>query len=218
MDPRAWSVSTTLAGAALLAGCSSAYYAALEKIGIEKRELLVDRVEAARDAQKGAQTQFRDALERFKAVAGYDGGKLEEMYDSLRSTSDASTVRAREVRDRIAAVKEIAAALFEEWESELDQYSDPGLRRKSQRQLTETRARYNRLIAAMNRAAARMDPVLAVLHDRVLFLKHNLNASALGSLEGTSASLQKDVDALVAEMQAAITEANRFIDDLTVAR
>ncbi|MGE5236891.1 MAG: DUF2959 domain-containing protein [Acidobacteriota bacterium] len=201
--------------ALLLVGCSSAYYAALEKVGIEKREILVDRVEAARDAQQKAQTQFRDALEQFKALVGYDGGRLEAMYESLRDTSEASTARAREVRDRIGAVKDVAEALFREWEGELQQYSDVSLRRRSQRQLNETRVRYHRLVAAMDRAASRMDPVLAVLHDQVLFLKHNLNASALGSLEGTSISLQKDVDTLIEEMQVAIAEANRFIGDLT---
>ena len=198
----------------LLVGCSSAYYAALEQVGIPKREVLVDRVEAARDAQQDAQAQFKDALEQFKALVGYDGGKLEAMYESLRATSDASTVKAREVRDRIAAVKDVAEALFKEWEGELQQYSDAGLRRKSERQLNETRARYGRVVAAMDRAAARMDPVLAVLHDQVLFLKHNLNARALGSLEDTAASLQADVNKLVADMQTAIAEANRFIGEL----
>jgi ElaB/YqjD/DUF883 family membrane-anchored ribosome-binding protein len=207
-----------LAAGLLLGGCSSAYYAALEKVGIPKREVLVDRVEAARDAQQSAQTQFKDALEQFKALVGYDGGKLEAMYESLRTTSDASTAKAREVRDRIAAVKDVAEALFKEWEGELQQYSDAGLRRKSQRQLNETRVRYSRLVAAMDRAAARMDPVLAVLHDQVLFLKHNLNAAALGSLDATSTSLQKDVDTLIADMQAAIAEANRFIGELTAAK
>ena len=204
-----------LGTAVLLVGCSSAYYAALEKVGIPKREVLVDRVEAARDAQQDAQVQFKDALEQFKALVGYDGGKLEAMYEKLRATSDASTAKARDVRDRIAAVKDVAEALFKEWEGELQQYSDADLRRKSQRQLNETRGKYNRLVAAMDKAADRMNPVLAVLHDQVLFLKHNLNAAALGSLEGTSTSLQKDVDTLIADMKTAIAEANRFIGELT---
>ncbi|MCU0293231.1 MAG: DUF2959 domain-containing protein, partial [Thermoanaerobaculaceae bacterium] len=171
-----------------------------------------------RDAQKAAQTQFRDALDQFKAVVGYDGGELETMYESLRSESEASAKRAQDVRDRIGAVRDVADALFKEWEDELGQYSDADLRRKSQRQLTQTRGRYSRLVATMDKAAARMGPVLAVLHDRVLFLKHNLNASALGSLEGTSKSLQKDVDALIEDMQAAVAEADRFIGDLTASR
>lgn len=202
-----------LAGA-LLCSCSSAYYAALEKVGIEKRELLVDRVEKARDAQAKAQTQFKDALEEFSALVGYRGGELESMYVSLQDTAEASAARAQEVRDRIAAVKSVAEALFKEWEGELAEYTDAGLRRKSQRQLDETRRRYDRLVVAMDRAATRMDPVLAVLRDQVLFLKHNLNAQALGSLDGTAATLQSDVDNLVADMQAAIVEANRFIGEL----
>ena len=41
-----------LIGAALLfTGCQSAYYQAMEKVGVHKRDLLVGRVEKARDAQ-----------------------------------------------------------------------------------------------------------------------------------------------------------------------
>ncbi|MFT5770182.1 MAG: hypothetical protein ACI9H8_002167 [Lysobacterales bacterium] len=34
-----------------LAGCASTYYKAMDSIGFEKRDILVDRVEDARDAQ-----------------------------------------------------------------------------------------------------------------------------------------------------------------------
>lgn len=198
----------------VLAGCSGMYYSALEKVGIEKRELLADRVEAARDEQAAAQQQFRDALEQFKAVAGYRGGELEAMYERLRGEYEDSAAGAQAVRDRIAAVQDVAEALFREWEGELAQYSDPKLRRSSQKQLSETRRRYGQLVTTMEQAASRMDPVLAVLKDHVLFLKHNLNAQALGSLAETTSSLQADVDRLVRDMQAAIAEANSFLATL----
>ena len=201
----------TVAALCLCTACSSAYYSALEKVGIEKREILVDRVESARDAQGEAQEQFKDALEQFKALVGYDGGDLEAMYNTLSGEYEASQAQAEAVRDRVAAVKDVAGALFREWEGELAQYSDPNLRRQSQRQLNDTRARYNQLAGAMDRAAASMDPVLATLHDQTLFLKHNLNARALGSLSGTADELQADVSRLVRQMQDAIAEANRFI-------
>ena len=35
-----------------LTGCQSAYYAAWEKVGVEKRDILVDRVENAKDSQE----------------------------------------------------------------------------------------------------------------------------------------------------------------------
>ena len=36
----------------LVAGCSSAYYNTMEKLGVHKRDIMVDRVGEARDAQE----------------------------------------------------------------------------------------------------------------------------------------------------------------------
>ena len=70
------------------------------------------------------------------------------------------------------------------------------------------------MIAAMRRAEAKVAPVLRVLHDQVLFLKHNLNAAALSSLQGEQARVEADVAALVAEMNKAIAESQAFIDKM----
>jgi hypothetical protein len=48
----------------------------------------------------------------------------------------------------------------------------------------------------------------------VLALKHDLNARAISSLEGTLASLETDVAALIDEMNHSIEEANRFIEQM----
>jgi ElaB/YqjD/DUF883 family membrane-anchored ribosome-binding protein len=66
----------------------------------------------------------------------------------------------------------------------------------------------------MKAAEKRIDPVLKVLRDQVLFLKHNLNARAIGALQGEYQTLQGNVDQLVAEMQRAIDEADVFIRQL----
>jgi len=69
---------------AVLCGCSGVYYSTMEKLGYPKREMLVDRVQKARDAQEEAKEQFQSALEEFTAVTGYQGGDLEKMYNRLR--------------------------------------------------------------------------------------------------------------------------------------
>jgi hypothetical protein len=51
-----------------LAGCQTAQYKMLEKIGIHKRDIMVDRVEKARDSQEEAKEQFKSALEEFSSV------------------------------------------------------------------------------------------------------------------------------------------------------
>ena len=75
-------------------------------------------------------------------------------------------------------MKRVSRDLFNEWESELSDYPDASLRRASERQLSETRQRYDVLADTMDAATASMDPFLTVFNDRVLYLKHNLNARA----------------------------------------
>jgi len=198
----------------LLAACSSAYYGAMEKVGYAKREILVSRVEKAREAQEEVKTEFTDALQAFLAVTKADGGALKDKYDDLSTRLKRSEAAAKEVHDRIAAIESVGDALFVEWGNELGLYTNADLRARSQEQLAATRNRYVALLAAMRRAAARMEPILATYRDQVLFLKHNLNAQAIRALDATSHSLQTDVGRLIAEMEQSIREADAFIRGL----
>jgi hypothetical protein len=197
--------------AAVLGGCKSVYYGTMEKLGYHKREILVDRVQDARDAQQEAKEQFQSALEQFSAVVGFEGGELEKTYRRLQTEFERSESRAQAVHKRIGDVQEVAGALFREWESELDQYTNKELRRLSQQRLKQTQERYVRLIGAMQRAESRIAPVLAAFRDQVLFLKHNLNAQAVASLQDELASVESGVTVLIKEMEASIVEANEFI-------
>ncbi len=195
----------------LLTGCQSAYYSAMEQVGVHKREILVDRVENARDAQGEAQEQFKDALEQYRAVVQFDGGKLETLYDRLQAEYDDSVEAADNVSARIKGVEQVAQALFEEWEEELEQYQSANLRAQSAKQLKDTEKRYSALLRVMKRAEQRMQPVLSALNDNVLYLKHNLNAQAVGALKGEFADIQKNIDRLINEMQRSIQESDTFI-------
>lgn len=197
-----------------LTGCKSAYYGAWEKLGWHKRDILVDRVEEARDGQEEAKEQFADALEHFMAVTNVDGGELEARYKELNASYESSKKKAQAVHDRVDAVESVATELFKEWERELDEYESAELRRASEEQLEDTKKQYAELIGAMHEAESRMDPVLKAFHDQVLFLKHNLNARAIASLKTTAATLQNDVAELVREMEESISRANAFIEQM----
>lgn len=192
-------------------GCQSTYYAALEKLGYHKRDLLVTRVKDARDSQEEAKEQFKSALEKFSAVLNFDGGALEDKYKELKDELERSESSAAAVHDRIEAVENVSEALFKEWEAELAQYTSENLRRASARQLNAARRRYTPLIRSMRRAEAKIEPVLSAFRDQVLYLKHNLNARAIASLQGELTSIETDIDALIREMEAAISEADAFI-------
>ncbi len=198
----------------LLAGCQAAKYRTLETFGIEKRDILGSRVEAARDAQDDAREQFSSALEQFRATVDFDGGDLEDLYDRLDREYSRSVDDAEQVRERIDSIRDVAEDLFDEWEEELDSYQNAGLRNRSADLLRDTRSRYGRMIAAMQRAEATMDPVLQAFEDQVLFLKHNLNARAISALRAELDGIEDDTEALIEAMNASIAEADAFIRSL----
>ena len=191
--------------------CQKAYYSTMEKFGVHKRDIMVDRVEEARDSQEEAKEQFQSALEKFNQVLNFKGGKLEDKYKTLQAEYDKSETRAQEVKDRIDAVEDVSEALFDEWEDELDQYSNKSLRRDSEKKLERTRRQYEQLIKAMRRAEAKIDPVLNAFRDQVLYLKHNLNAQAIASLQSELVAVESDIAVLIKEMEKSIGEADSFI-------
>jgi hypothetical protein len=211
---RRLAVIVIAAVATLGSGCDSLYYKAMKKFGKEKRDILVSRVKDARATQADAQKEFKTALERFQEIVQADGGLLEEKYKKLDHELQRSEERANTVKGRIDAVRDVSRDLFKEWSDELGKYSDQALRLESQRELRETRRRTDALIASMVKAHARVEPVLRPLRDRVLFLKHNLNARALGALTRELATVRTGVDELVADMQRSVADADAFIADM----
>jgi hypothetical protein len=200
-----------------LSACSSAYYGAMEKLGVHKRDIMVDRVKAARDTQNEAKEQFLTAMEQFKSVVNFQGGDLEGRYNELNATLQKSETEAEAVRNRIDAVEDVSGALFDEWRAEIKEYSSDSLRRASQRKYDQTKAKYEKLIAAMQKAESKLEPALIPLRDQVLFMKHNLNARAIAGLSDELVTVQTNVDTLVRDMEQAIAQADQFIAALKAA-
>ncbi|HEY7119573.1 MAG TPA: DUF2959 domain-containing protein [Tepidisphaeraceae bacterium] len=196
------------------AGCKSAYYGTWEKLGWAKRDILVDRVKDAKDDQEAAKKQFQSALEQFQAMTGFQGGELEAKYKKLNKEYESCESRANDVRKHIASVDSVAQDLFAEWQKELGQYDNAELKQSSEQKLRETKDRYNQMYSAMKNAESKMDPVLKTFKTQVLYLKHNLNAQAIASLQTQVTGIQGDVDKLIKDMDASIQEANSFISQM----
>ncbi|MFO0856498.1 MAG: DUF2959 family protein [Phycisphaerales bacterium] len=199
-------------------GCTSTGIAVREKVfGIAKREQLVDRVKEARDSQEAAKKQFATALDEFIAITNQSGGELESKYKKLQKEFDRSKDRAEDVRERISKVEAVGNSMFREWAADNEKYSSENLKREAVRLMNDSRTKFDGMIDAMRAAEKKMDPVLVAFQDQVLFLKANLNASAVAGLQGEVSRIQGDVARLVQEMQASIDEANQFISQMNKA-
>lgn len=175
------------------------------------RDVLVSRVESARDVQIDTAEEFKTALEKFKEVTQFQGGDLEATFNKLNSAFKSSESAANKVSDRVDNVVSAANNLLDEWRAELDQYNDPAIRQRANKQFDETRLHAQKMIAAMRKAEKKTEPVLAAFKDQVLFVKHNLNMQAISSLTQENQVIENDVADLIKEMEISIAEAEEFI-------
>jgi len=195
----------------LLQGCQSAYYSAMESFGKHKRDLLADEVENAQEAQQEAQDQFTSALEQLSTLLAFDGGDLQDQYEETKAQYEASEEAAHEVSLRIDDIEKVGQALFDEWQDEIEQYSSAKLKSQSRVKFRDTERKYLKLLKALRKAESKMIPVLSALKDNTLYLKHNLNAKAIGALENEYQDIKGNINSLIMEMNAAIKESEHFL-------
>ncbi len=200
--------------ALLLSGCQGLYYKAQEKLGNEKRDILIDRVKKGREDQEKAKEQYKTTLEAFQAVTGFKGGKTEEIYKKLKKEYDEAADRTKKVSDRITSIEQVSGDMFSEWDKEIDAMGNRDLKAMSRVLMRDTRARYTPLIKKMKDVERRAKPVLKAFEDQVLFIKHNLNAEAVSSLKTTVIKMDAEVTKLVADIEASTKEADAFLATL----
>lgn len=186
----------------------------VQSLWAEPREILVDRVEDARDTQQETAEEFKTTLEKFKAVTQFEGGELEAKYNELNAAYLKSEKVAQGITKKVDRITDASNALLKEWKDELKNYNSPEMRRKSEERFDATRDKLDQLIKAMRKAEEKTKPVLDGFRDHVLSLKHNLNAEAIASLDEEAKIIESNVGDLIKEMEASIAEADAFIRTL----
>ena len=188
-----------------------AQYSVMEKVGVHKRDILIDRIEKTTETQQETKQQFKTAYEELASLIKVDDRGLEKKYKKLANAVEASEVKTKQLRDRIASVDEVAQALFTEWQDELDQYQTKSLRQTSAQNLSTTKQRYAGIYKKMQTSQQRVEPVLKILQDNTLYLKHNLNARAVTSLSNEVLVIEDKVALLIRQMEDSIDESKSFI-------
>lgn len=195
-------------------GCSSVYYAAMEQLGWERRDLLVNRVETARDSQSEALTRFLDALGELHDLTQSDAADLPKQFAEFQTAYRAAKAQAVDVQRRVTAVENSGKSLFSEWHADVAATRDSTTRARAQQLCDASEARYRHLLASMQQASAAMPPVLDALGAPLVSLKSNLTPEAVGALQPDLAATAKQVDALASQLEQAIGEANVFVRQL----
>ena len=200
-----------------LLGCTSTYYKAMQTLGKEKRDILVQRVKDSKKDQEQTKEQLKTTMETFQELAGFKGGDLEKSYKKLNGEYERAEGQANKLRDRINSIDKVSDDLFSEWQKEIDQMGNATLKNRSAAMLRDAKDREGAYMKAMRKTETQMTPVLRAFHDQVLFLKHNLNARAIGSLKGTAASINTDVSSVMKSIDNSMQEADKLIASLAAS-
>jgi hypothetical protein len=209
--------SVVLFALIVLSGCSKFYYKAMQKLGKEKRDILVQRVKDTKKDQEQTKEQLQTTMEAFQQLTGFQGGDLEKSYKKLNGEYERAQSQANKLHDRIQSIDQVSNDLFSEWQKEVDEMRNQQLKSRSRSMLADAKQRQGVYMKAMRKTEDQMTPVLAAFRDQVLFLKHNLNARAIGSLKGTAKSINTDVTTLMNSIDASMQEADKLIASLSTA-
>ena len=139
---------------------------------------------------------------------------LFDKYSKFKRAYDDCEYRVNELADSIENIEDVSRNMFDEWTDQLAEYTNQDLRRASETQRADTQRSYDVLIAATKSAERAIKPVHATFHDQVLFLKGNVNAEAIVTLQGQTAAVDADVAKLVVDLDAAIAAAEKFLEGM----
>jgi len=197
-----------------LTGCTSSYYKAMKTFGKEKRDILVSRVKDSKKDQEQAKEQIKTTMQSFQTLTGFQGGALEKNYKKLNRDYEKAADSAQKLHNRIDSIDQVSNDLFKEWQKEIDGMENKKLKAQSGEMLRQSRLNEAGYIKSMRQTEARMTPVITAFRDQVTFLKHNLNARAIGSLKGTTAKMSTDVDVLMISLDSSMAQADSLINSL----
>jgi hypothetical protein len=198
-----------------LGSCQAMYFSTMASFGVEKREILVERVEEAHDALKVAKVRFDNSLATFRDVVRGEQSTLQTNYERFADAYDRTESAAEDLHDTVESFHEVAVLMFEEWKRDSGEILDNELRRSSLENHSKAMARYERTLRAFRRVEAKMDPMLTRFRDHVLFLKLNLHPQALGTLRESEESILEAMNDLGRAMDNALTDGAAFIETMS---
>jgi hypothetical protein len=214
-DMRRIIMSTIALSLLSFAGCKSSgtYVKAMDVVGFEKRDMLKDRLQEARDSQVEAKQQLQTALYTLRRIESVPPTELSGLHDDLDTEVGKTEDEINDYKSDIAAVEAVAKEMFADWEEDLAKYDDAELREKSMVELRDTRRNYSALIADLRETERKLSSVLPALKDQVLYVEHSVNAGQRPDDTDKLDEVREQISTLIEDLEGSIDRTQRFIEE-----
>jgi hypothetical protein len=182
-----------------------------------KMEVLVRQVRSARDAHTLATEQVVSTLTAVREKA-WTGAEPQLAYDTVRRMLATCESRYHTAERRRKLVESSATEFFGQWQRELEDYADDGLREESRKNLEDFRERLKVVTQAMGAAEEEMDRVIGVVQDQMLFIKHHRTAPGLPARPGPEVEPVTRAETLANLTSLLVLRADDFISRAQVTK
>ena len=183
----------------------------METIGIDKREIMFERIEDASDSAVINSHRIDEVYQIYRGMLFEEQGDLHVAHDRLTFFLDLCEDGADDYRSRIEKIQAVATPMFEEWKAESGDILDDELRRKSRTNFTKAVTQYEQLMRAMRAVDSETTPLLRRFTDHVLFMKINLNTNAWEPLRKHNEDFESELSMLTRRMDVVQERIAKFL-------
>ncbi len=182
--------------------------------GHKQTDRLIKRGESAMKEVGITRQQIQKTLTLYNSIVEGASEDARKSYKDLVKALDESEKKAGDVGKRVEEMEYEAHKFFEEWTKNTESITSEALRVRSQERLNEARLQYGDALRAGRRAGAEFDVFVQSMHDQIVFLGYDLNATAVASLKEDAARLNKQGDELFQKIDEVVEMTNGYLDSL----
>jgi hypothetical protein len=166
--------------------------------GVKQEEQLIKKANALLKSIQDTKEQVQKTMDAYNVVVAPETKDRKSAYSKLNKELDDTKDKRAEIPKRIDEANVEATTLFKDWAASTASISDPALKATSQKRLTDAKARQAEIQADGRNADALYNKFMKSLQDRVTFLGHDLNDTAVASLKPQNATLNTQATELYA--------------------
>lgn len=182
--------------------------------GHKQTDKLIGKSESTIAAIRSTKLQTQETLAGYNAIIDGKVPDNRKAYKQLTKDIQKTENQADKVRKNIENMELVADTYFADWKNNLAAISDPDLRAKSEQRLNETRANYDEILKAAQKAGSEFKPFITSLHDQVTFLGHDLNPAAISELKDEAEALNKQGSKVFEAVDGTIETASKYANSL----
>jgi uncharacterized coiled-coil DUF342 family protein len=166
--------------------------------GVKQVEQLIKKASAVQKSIDETKVEVQKSMDAYNVVVAPETTDRKSAYKKLNKQVEDTKGKRAEIPKQIDAVKVEADTLFKGWAESAATISDPDLKAQSQKRLTDAKARLADIQGSAAKAGSLYNSFMKTLQDRVTFLGHDLNDTAVATLKPANAKLNAQATDLYA--------------------